>query len=447
VSALRAPFRSEGIALPVALLAILILSLVGAGIWGATDIAARSALNRQERIKAMQLAEAGVAHAVAVLRDELPNTPLTQFLIGDDDVLGTEDDGHLVGFGLGSGLEIPAAGLSLGGGTYSVRVVDDPADGDGNAGLDSNGLVILQCVGSTPSGGSATVQATLSNPSGVQLPAVVVDGVFTISGDPQILGTCGSVHANDDFEISGNPIVGVGVSSSTSVFVGGSVTDPAGDPITTQNGVDPIPVPDHSDPTQTHCHNADFILLTNGYIRVVADGNTYDARGTPRFGWKRAGEDPMKWDYSGDNIHEGVFCVEGNAFMSGSPGEPQGMEARISIIASGSIEISGNPLLTSADPDGVLLMAGGDVKIGGNPQGSLTNYTGSIYARSQCEVSGNPVLNSQIQCKDLGTQSGVMDLVSENKLNGSLINTYQCGTEVNEASSRRIVAWAQYFGS
>lgn len=447
MNGLRVSPRNAGIALPVALLAILVLSLVGAGIWIATDVTARSTTNRQEHIKAMQLAEAGVAHAVGVLRDELTDTPLTSFIVGDDGVSLTSDDGLLVGFGLASGLEIPAAGLSLGGGTYSVRIVDDPADGDGDTSQDSNGLIILECVGSTPAGGSATVHATLADPSGTQYPSVVVDGVLTISGNPQILGSCGSIHSNDNLEISGNPIVSAGVSSSTTVNVGGSVHEPDGDPVTPQSGADPVAIPDYANPVQSHCGNADYILMTTGYIRVIEDGRVYDARGTPRFGWKRTGDDPVMWDYSSSNIHEGVFCVEGNATMSGNPGESQNREARISIIASGSIEMSGNPYLTPADPDGVLLMAGGDVKIGGNPQGSLTNYTGFIYARSQCEISGNPVLSSQIQCKDLGTQNGVKDLISENKLNGDLVNTYQCGSEADGASNRRIVAWAQNFGS
>src|SRR5687767_7772293 len=195
---LAMPFRPNwtiltgrrGIALPTAIFGMLMLSLLGAAIWSAIEVSGKSANNRWQSVSAMQLAEAGAAHGLSLLRNDLSDETYTDLLLGDDGLSSTADDGRLVGYGLTSGQEIPAGGKSLGGGTYTVQVIDDPTESDGNAFADSNDRIILRCTGTTTSGGSVTIDATMGEAGGGggDLPAILMDGLMTISGNPDILG-------------------------------------------------------------------------------------------------------------------------------------------------------------------------------------------------------------------------------------------------------------------
>ena len=148
----------------------------------------------------MQVADAGVAHALSLLRGGLKSHSFTRILRGGDNFVPTADDSLFINYGLGADDEIPLAGKAFQGHTYFVTVRDDPADGDMNASTDLNGRVLVRCRVLTNEGASIEVTAILG---ATPMPALAADGNVAFSGSPQILGACGGAHANGNIHASG----------------------------------------------------------------------------------------------------------------------------------------------------------------------------------------------------------------------------------------------------
>ncbi len=98
----------------------------------------------------------------------------------------------------------------------------------------------------------------------------------------------------------------------------------------------------------------------------------------------------------------------------------------MTILALGSVEVSGNPRLQAAHPDNILIMATGDVMINGNPYASGDNYSGMVYAGSQCMINGNPNVGGYLLCYDAPDPPGALNLLDENQVNGNPRFTYDC---------------------
>ena len=162
-----------------------------------------------------------------------------------------------------------------------------------------------------------------------------------------------------------------------------------------------------------------------------------DANSDPWNGWQYSSG---KWDLSENQTINGMLYIEGDAVVSGNPGET-GPTWQTTLLATGSIEVSGNPVIAnykdSLDPVGVqnlLLVAGKDLKINGNAN---QTYEGIIAVREQFYISGNPTIVGAIIVNGSGSQSG---LISENKLSGNFNLTYGCGLEtpwVGDGSLKR----------
>ena len=93
------------------------------------------------------------------------------------------------------------------------------------------------------------------------------------------------------------------------------------------------------------------------------------------------------------------------------------MESRwqVTVIATGSIEVSGNPRMRGNTRD-LLFVAGRDLKMNGNPD---QVYEGYMLVHEQLEISGEPVLNGAIIAEDSVLLNGGDGLASENLLNGN----------------------------
>lgn len=440
--------RESGVALPTALLAVVMLALLATAIWVSTDAGARSTHNREDATRAMQLAEAGASHALALIRNELADTSFTRLLLGSDGLPLTSDDGRLTGYGLSSSLQIPSSGVTLSGGRYTVQIVNDPADPASSV-VDTNDRIVLRCTGTTPRGGSATVDAMIAEATAApSTPLILVDGPMTINGNPELLGTCGAIHTNEDIVVNGKLVVSHSVSASGDASVSGSIQKPDGSSVTPLESQPALTVEDIANPLATHCADADYVLQSNGWILRTSDNTLYDAGSTERFGWKRSGTNPTLWNYGSNAQNPGTFCVHGNAKVSGSPGQNDANPVSMSIIASGSIEVSGNPHLAYDSSTGYLFLAGGDLTVSGNPQGSNTNYTGAMYARHQCEFNGNMRTSSEITCKNLTGGIGIKNLVDENKISGNPVNSHDCvGGGGGGSHERSVLSWFQRFGS
>jgi hypothetical protein len=431
--AARRPRR--GIALPVALFALVVIGALVASLSTIADLQVKTTRNRVASARALLLAEEAAVHTLILMRDTLAAAQLTSMLRGSDGIPGTEDDGMLTGHGIGSDKTIPATGRTSRTGTYTVRLVDDAAEADGDSLTDTNNRLVAQCVGITPDGASAAIDVAIGS---VPFPAMATEGDLKISGNPELVGRCGGAHANHIMVVSGTPVVSGTLSASDTVTVSGHVRDTLHRQVTPLSHAPPLEIPD-LDPLE-YCAAADFVLQADGWVLDRTSGQTYDARSDAKFGWKLSSNTPPVWDFGGNAVTTGTFCAMGNAIVSGNPGT-ENSPANMSLIATGSIKVSGNPYLAGEDPSGIVLLAGGDVTISGNPSALSQNYRGLVYSGSQCEVSGNPRLGGQLLCKDKPNPPDANDYVSENKLNGNAEITFECNGTIT--GRRRMLGWVQ----
>jgi hypothetical protein len=107
---------------------------------------------------------------------------------------------------------------------------------------------------------------------------------------------------------------------------------------------------------------------------------------------------------------------------------------KLTIIAEGSIEISGNPKLT---PDNVelLFVTDRDLKISGNLTIALAE--GQMLVHEQLQISGNPVLLGQIVVEDADDED---DTVTESRISGNPMMIYN--GDVGSAKFR-VVGWRE----
>jgi hypothetical protein len=316
-------------------------------------------------------------------------------------------------------------------------LIDDPDDPLPNPLDDGNSRIVARCTGRTNDGAVVEIDAVIA---ATPMPGIAAEGNLSVPGNPQIMGGCGSIHANGNLTLNGTSTVAEFVSASGTVS--GDAQLPDGQPAPEYSGQPPVDIPDLN-PIE-HCDNADYVLRADGYVVVVATGQAYNANSNEVFGWKRSGNNPVKWDLSGDNSVDGTVCAEGNVYVSGNTGtadDPREM----SIIATGSIEISGNPYLNTDDEDNIQFLAGGDLKIAGNPTVGLNNFSGLMYAGSQCVISGDPNIGGQVLCDNKTNPPGATNLATQNMINGNPTITYDC--DWNIFNKRRVVFWYQRIGS
>lgn len=257
-------------------------------------------------------------------------------------------------------------------------------------------------------------------------PVLLVNGDLEISGKLNLLGCSKSLHVNGNLKVGGDPIMEGAVSVTGSVDGENKLSDTSGDPVDVQEGAGEVDIEKITNPTVSHCDDADYLLTSQGKVKDLATGVEYDATSSSKYGWKRSSSSPVMWDYSSDVEFPGTFCVEGNVSVSGDPGKGESSAMKWTIIAKGSIEISGAPWVTADDPSGYLLLAGGDVKLGGDVMGSLTNFTGNVYAYGHCEVSGKPKYKGQMVCAGNSDPGYAKNHTNSNKISGDMVITYGC---------------------
>ncbi len=441
----------DGIALATALFGVVVVTVLAMGMWTIARVNNFSAVNREDAARALNMAEGGATHALGLLRGPLQLTTPTNLLQGSDFTPDTDDDFLLIGYGLSVANMIPPEGIAVQGGTYFVTLMDDPAhpgETDGNPLTDSNGRIIAQCTGVTDTGASATINVVIGVAS---LPAIGTNGSLLINGNPNILGACGGAHANQVVVVSGTTTVQTQVSASQTVQVSGQINQAGGGASTPLSNQPPIQIPVLN--PMNFCGTSDYILQANGmFVDMTVDPpSTVDATSVPVNGWTRGSSNPVEWNLSGNTTASGSYCIMGNVVISGNPGEPPDPPPApqtpspipLSIFANGSVQYSGNPYITAAHPSGALIIANGDVAISGNPQGITDSYNGLIYAQSQCQLNGNPVIGGSILCFDAPDPPGSSNFVNQNGISGNPTMRYECGGM--QVGLRMILSWYQAF--
>ena len=257
--------------------------------------------------------------------------------------------------------------------------------------------------------------------------AFVSGGSFSISGNPSITGQCGSVYATEDLSISGNPTIAEDATASGNYDASGNPIiggeSGGGAPSQLLLIIDPV---DFLDAAKLSLPaNEVFQMMSNGRvlngtnveIAVLVDGEVFR-------GWEyKPGSDPQ-WVHGNDTGFDGTYYLEGGITVSGSPGTPA-TPWMVTIIATGNIEISGNPNLANHLVD-TLLVAGLDIKINGTPDQS---FVGIIAAHEQIDISGNPVISGFIYGENASSISG---MATQNILSGNPDITYDGGLEIGQ---------------
>jgi hypothetical protein len=442
-----------GFALPAAIFGIVIVGILTSSAFMLTNLDTRGTRNREDAAMALRIAQTGATHGVSLLRNQLRDTSFNRLLRGfDNNGAATADNGLFINYpDLTDDLSIPATGQTTTGGTYYVRLVNDPVDGENNL-TDSNARVVLRCIGETTSGARAVIDLVIRYVP--PLPAVAFDGNVEISGNPTIAGACGDIHVNGHIKIGGTVTVNSKLTVNGSHDVPwGKLKDASGSNIAPGASA-PVPIPEML--VSDYCSTADFVMRHNGTVFVRSSGETLPYSSSGNYagitGWKTGNPNSSEtiWESTSDNITAGSYCFEAHptngrgssVSLSNNPGTATN-PLSISIFASGSVQLSGNPYMSPAHPSGVAILAEGDLKLNGNATSGATNYDGVFYGGNQCDISGVPTISGQFLCKANAVQRlGAVDWVSENKISGDANITYGCGNETN-SYRYRIVSWYQ----
>ena len=91
---------------------------------------------------------------------------------------------------------------------------------NGDAVSNLNTRLVVRAIGYGNGNAVASLEATLAP---VMLSGIVTNDSLAISGNPNISGTAGSVHSNQNLSVSGNPTVAGNATSSGSYSASGSL--------------------------------------------------------------------------------------------------------------------------------------------------------------------------------------------------------------------------------
>lgn len=244
--------------------------------------------------------------------------------------------------------------------------------------------------------------------------AILSGGNLKISGNATIKN--GSTHANGNTTVSGSPSIDGTVSSSlVTTNTGSSV-------LKTVSGASVETIPSIN-PAEFRQY-AEYIFTRDGKVLDAAGKVLADlSKGEKWNGWDYSvTADGAKWTMSANDSIDGRFYIEGDAVVSGNPGQakPEYLPWSATLLAEGDIEISGTPVMKNytgggtSVPDGVknlLFVAGLDLKINGNLQQDQA-FQGIMAAHEQVDISGNPSLGGYIIAEDAANTSNTATEIS-----------------------------------
>jgi len=295
-------------------------------------------------------------------------------------------------------------------GAYQIVVRDNqdeaalvPAQPD-NPFADIDNQVFVTVTATLPDGTQRQIEGLLRYRTGVFDPdtAILTNGTLKLNGNPDVVGSKGSVHANDDMDVSGNPTVAKDATASGSLKVSGNPNVGG----TLSGGKPEKPVP----PIVPNAFKsyADYLMTSAGQ---VYDNRTHpptllvaDGKKSSFFGWEFTGS--SGWQLSGNTAPPpATYYFETKVKVSGNPGSAA-VPARMTLISDASINISGNPTIQPYLQD-VAMIAGTDLQISGNPDHF---FQGLYGAREQVKLNGNPDIRGAVIAENMAdTDNEVKD--------------------------------------
>lgn len=448
----------RGAALIFTIVALALVTVMGLAITALGVSSTNMAVQEGQTREALAVADAGIEHGRRLLLwPELQS--MSAFLQHADGAGCSWDEFSSVlagplppGYPAAAGDFIPAAGRPFGAGRYFVELCDNHAaesalatpDVDPN--IDVDGRVLLRSVAVMASGARAAVEVLIA---AMPLPAVIVNGHLRLSGNPEVTGAAGSVHANGTLELSGNPCTHEFYSGTAEILPasGGSIE---GGAACTPAGADRRP---YSPPLNIpilrpvdYASFATYHLTSGGQMRAGYNGAVVAGAG----GWSFQSSN-RTWKFTAGTPPTGTYYVEGNVEMTGggTPASP----LVITLLVEGSWTVTGNPTLQPAATlpflGPVAVIASRDVGLGS----SFSSFgSGLYYAKQQLEVAGGPVINGQlvaanycepgswgggVNCRDLGYPTASSNNPNQNpiKLDASGRMTISGNPTVNYAGN------------
>jgi hypothetical protein len=441
------PVRSEkGVALIVVLLLLAVMAGLTAGLSLNSQTEIAMAHNETYYAGARAAAEAGLNRATELIQDPaytainlittkavplIGNGPfdLTTEYSYSFEILDDDDPALYNGVALSGPKTL--AGTQL----FAMNENGDPND-------DDNARMILRATATGPHGTSVTIGRVLEQVSIPALPtvttinpAILVNGNLDLNGNSLVVnGTQGNVHANGD--ITGGPAGGI----QGNVTATGHIDDNIHPHGLKAGGMPPIPIP--SIKAQDYIGLATHKLTAAGTIQVKSGGVWVACTGKTAplacpTGWSFSGG---QWEAHGSMPvapapNKATYYAETAVDVQGT-GKSTGF-TEISIIAEGSISITGNGKFKPANTSKIQFVTNGDLNLGGTADADdPIDMDGQILVAEQLKIFGNSEFQGRVMAENRdstsnsctvanvpGCRKGASSLAS-NSLAGNMTVTY-----------------------
>jgi len=332
--------------------------------------------------------------------------------------------------------------------TYRFEIVDDddPAVYDpdltedqwtlmgenGLADSNINQRMILRAIGTGPRNTEIIVSRILTSvaipdlpTTTVSDPAILINGDLYMHGNNKILGAEGNVHANGDLtkdgasgEVSGDVTATGTLTANDNFEVGGTMA----------GGMPSINVPNIQ--AADYFGLADWVLTETGTIESASTPGVSCTSGCPS-GWTF---ESGSWSATGSMPTSATYYVKGDVTMKGvGKSELTGL----SLIAEGSITLSGNSQFKPENTSQIQFVANGDLSMGVDADVEAINVDGQILVREQLKIHGNATFQGRVMAQDIDGDDNVWDAVNNpngrrgtnvldtNELDGTITVTYE----------------------
>ncbi|MDP3719442.1 MAG: hypothetical protein Q8T13_16895 [Acidobacteriota bacterium] len=404
--------RSEkGVALVIVLLLLAVMMglTTGMTLSGQTDIAMAS--NELNYAGARAAAEAGLNRAI----EQIIADTSTNLLAGAD---GEVDAGNPLAAANADNGRIPGIGngpFTIGDRfAYTLQILDDDDPSlyptalaeaqltqmaeDGSPYTSLNDRLILRAIGTGPRGTTVSIMRVLQSvatgaipPTSTTIlsnPAILVGGSLDINGNITVGGTEGNIHTNGNVTGGGSEDISGDITATGTVADG---LDPAG---LKAGGMPPITIPEIK--AEDYRNLADWILTSTGERRRASDNALCGGAGPVcPTGWSFSGG---AWSSSGAMPSAATYYVEGPVSVHGTG---KSVLTSVSIIAEGSITITGNGKFRPENSAKIQFVTNGDFELGGTVDADdSVDLDGQIMVREQMRIYGNSEFQGRVMVEN-----------------------------------------------
>ena len=416
-----APVRSEkGVALVIVLLLLAVMMGLTTGMTMSSQTEIAMAANELNYAGARAAAEAGLNRAIEQI---IANTA-TNLLAGVDGLVDAADPAAAVNADNGLVPVIGNGPFTIGDQySYTLEILDDDDPSlypvalsvaqlaqmieNDNRYLSLNDRLILRATGTGPKGTTVSISRVLQSvltgaipPTSTTIlsnPAVLVGGDLDINGNISVLGNEGNIHAN------GNVTGGGSEDISGDLTATGTVADTLDPDGLKAGGMPPVTIPEIR--AQDFKGLADWILTSSGAIQRASDNATCGGGGpTCPTGWTYSGG---AWSASGAMPAAATYYVEGPVSIHGTG---KSTLTSVSIIAEGSITITGNGKFRPENSSKIQFVTNGDFELGGTVDADdSVDLDGQIMVREQMKIYGNSEFQGRVMVENRNGDTNAYD--------------------------------------